>query len=93
MDELYKYLFQQTSQQQQVSQIMVYLQDEEYDTDAVMEDISGLNTKDGDENSNVYRLENDKHIYKHIQKYLYYQKRMKVVHMILLSYMKCDSYP
>ena len=50
--------------------------DDEYDTEALIEDIPTLNEKDQDKLSNVFQSASDKNLYQHIQKYIYYQRCM-----------------
>ena len=60
----------------QVSNIISFLTNGKYDSDALMEDVGGWNDQKGDENSNCYHQRMDT-VYKHIKRYIYQQKSMK----------------
>ena len=76
MDELSKYLYQQTDEAKQllVLKVMAYLNSEEYDTEALEQDIGRFNNDNGNENSNVFKVAVD--IYPYVQRYIYQQKCM-----------------
>ena len=59
---------------------MAFLESEEYDTDAVTQDIGTLNLENGNENSNLFKAAVD--IYPFVQRYIYSQKCMKILHFL-----------
>ena len=73
MDGMYQYVNKQTNKTQSLEQFFDDLKDEEYDTDALKEDVP-CSKRGDDEESNVANMASGKGLYKFVQEYMYYDK-------------------
>ena len=91
LDGVYEFLYQQINDVLKVSAMINQLKDEEYDTDALMEDISHWNDQRDEDNSNICKMQSDSTVYKHIKRYLYHHKSMKLPFSMFL-FRRNDKY-
>ena len=82
MDGLFRYLNNQTNKDKKVTSLNKYLRDQAYDTDSLMEDLSGYNQDDAKNSMLFQNGQFDVTMIHLIQRYIYYQTCM--LHIILL---------